>query len=356
MVFANALAWAQPGGMHGSNYDRRQHLPGVRDLQVRPSPAQRQALAQLKQNLDGSLTKTFDHATGVTRTLSNPVGFLTKSQPGDPVDIALEFLRSNFDLLGLQPEDINEFEITDTVKSSASGATHIYFRQKYQGLPVYNGQLQIHVNRDGRISSVTNAFIPYLGASLQSTRAAISAADAVSSAARYMNIPYDSPPREMAAGLGVQRKTQLAADQISMNQIQAELMWLPMGRSVHLLWRFQIHTLDEPHVYDITVDAEESGLPAVDGGRVYTMFDWVTQDSYNVYPIPAESPIHQSPVPPGDGRTQVTDPADGTASSLGWHDNGSTSFTIMRGNNVHAYNDQDANNLPPVTQPTVGPT
>ncbi|MCZ6753892.1 MAG: M36 family metallopeptidase, partial [Gemmatimonadetes bacterium] len=82
--------------------------------------------------------------------------------------------------------------------------------------------------------------------------------------------------------------------------------------------------------------------------------DWVSQDSYNVYPLPAESPNHETPLPPSDGRTLVTDPADATASQLGWHHTGSTSFTIMRGNNVHAYHDQDANNVPPSSEPSCG--
>ena len=77
LVFAHALAWAQPAGQHRASYDRRLSMPAIRDLQVRPSPAQRDALARLRQNLDGSLTQTFDRATGVTRTLSNPVGYLT---------------------------------------------------------------------------------------------------------------------------------------------------------------------------------------------------------------------------------------------------------------------------------------
>ncbi|MCH8222133.1 MAG: hypothetical protein IH868_01850, partial [Chloroflexi bacterium] len=112
------------------------------------------------------------------------------------------------------PGDVDEFEVTDSVLSSATGATHIYLRQKHQGLPVYNGQLQIHITRDSRILSITNTFMPNLRASRRSTGAAINAAQAVSSVARHLNIQVDTPPRTMGEPLGLQRVTPLVADQI----------------------------------------------------------------------------------------------------------------------------------------------
>src|SRR5690606_35377248 len=70
------------------------------------------------------------------------------------------------------------------------------------------------------------------------------------------------------------------------------------------------------------------------------------------YALPKESP--------NDGpRTLVVDPAHPVASPFGWHDtNGAAGpeFTITRGNNVHAYTDVDANNVPdPGSSPDGGP-
>jgi len=63
-------------------------------------------------------------------------------------------------------------------------------------------------------------------------------------------------------------------------------------------------------------------------------------DSYNVYPMPIESPSH-------GGRSIVVDPADTTASPFGWHDDNGVAgaeFTTTRGNNVHAQDDSNGNN------------
>ena len=61
----------------------------------------------------------------------------------------------------------------------------------------------------------------------------------------------------------------------------------------------------------------------------------IAANSYNVFPLPVESPNH------GD-RELLSDPADTTASPFGWHDTDGAigaEFTITRGNNVHAYQD-----------------
>ena len=97
-------------------------------------------------------------------------------------------------------------------------------------------------------------------------------------------------------------------------------------------------------------------------GRIWTRFNWVSDASYKVYAQPTESPNHvqpPQPLPPADGRTLEVDPQDATASPFGWHDTdgiAGAEFTIMRGNNVHVYEDSDSNNVPPAVEPDCGAT
>ena len=56
--------------------------------------------------------------------------------------------------------------------------------------------------------------------------------------------------------------------------------------------------------------------------------------SYNVFALPVEAPNFA-------GRTFVSNPWILTSSPEGWHSNGTTSYTITRGNNVYAYDDKD---------------
>ncbi|MEM6792994.1 MAG: M36 family metallopeptidase, partial [Acidobacteriota bacterium] len=127
---------------------------------------------------------------------------------------------------------------------------------------------------------------------------------------------------------------------LSFKEIQAELMWIPVGSDVKLVWNFQIETLDGLHYYDFTVDAQNA--------TVWTRFDWVSDDSFRVFAQPAESPNNVTPLPPGDGRTLVINPEDATASPNDWF----SGSGIMDGNNVHACADRDANNSCDPGQPT----
>ena len=130
----------------------------------------------------------------------------------------------------------------------------------------------------------------------------------------------------------------------SLEPLAPQLMWLGVRRGqTRLVWNFQLDTSSD-HYYDFTVDAQS--------GQVWTKIDWVADATYRVYAQPIESPNHTSPAPPADGRTLQVDPQDGTASPFGWHDtNGAAGaeFTGTRGNNVHAYPDTNANNIPDST-------
>jgi extracellular elastinolytic metalloproteinase len=100
-----------------------------------------------------------DEVTGAVRALSSERGFLSAATQGLPLQIAVDFVSRNLAALGLEASDLDGYTISNVVYSKITGATHIYLQQRYQGIPVYNAQLQINVNRDGRIISVNNSFM-----------------------------------------------------------------------------------------------------------------------------------------------------------------------------------------------------
>jgi extracellular elastinolytic metalloproteinase len=290
---------------------------------------------------------------GTVRSVYNRAGYLTASanlEQTSPREIALDWVRSNFGVLGLAQGDVADFEVRDEVYNPATGATHLYLRQKIGGLPVYNGQLHLNINRDGRLISVNNAFVPTGGSAPLKAASVptVSAAEAVAIAARHLGLDI-AAPAVLDGPQGLAQQTDLDPTGLSLETIEAHLMMLPVRRGdTRLVWNFQILTLDQQHGYDFTVDAGD--------GQVWTRFDWVADDDYRVYPVPVESPNHTAPAPPADGRVSVVDPADTGASPLAWHDTGATNYTIHRGNNVHAYDDADRNGAPPGVQPDCGVT
>jgi hypothetical protein len=84
---------------------------------------------------------------------------------------------------------------------------------------------------------------------------------------------------------------------------------------------------------------------------IYPPDQAIDGSSYNVYPMPLESPL--------DGTRRIVDnPADALASPFGWHDadgQPGPEFTTTRGNNVWAYADTAPDNTPdPLSDPDGG--
>lgn len=337
---------AEDDGHAQRNFDARVSYNA--DFSTFPSVVQRQRLQGFSQQ-NPSIAADYDLTTGATRTLYNRTGYLTEASTTEAsaLEIALAFVNQNTELLGLDAADVATFEITDNVFTRVTGTTRIYLRQTFQGLPVYNGQLQVTVNRDGRILGVNNLFLPGLARAAGDQHAAFGAAHAVAQAAEHLGLEA-SGIELVGTPSGLEQRTTLQADGLSQDAIEAELMWLPIRRGeARLVWRFQVRTLDDQNWFDFTVDANT--------GKVWTRIDWVAAGtSHRVAEYPAESLNHLPTPPPADGRPVVATPADPTASPNGWHDDGTTQFTITQGNNVNAYEDSNGTNSPSTPQPDCG--
>lgn len=321
------------------NYDGRDAYNASQKLQFAPV-THRLAGRFVSPNIAASM----DLATGVTRTLGAHSGYLTDAKSGTALEVAQDFALLNNDVLGLTADDVADMEVTDSVYSEIAKTTHVYYRQRHAGLPVYNGQLHINVRDDGRVLSVNNAFMPNLSGTAPAMSPRLTAAQAIQSAASNVNVKLPALPVAVSNQASVDQRATFSAPEFSKAPIAARLMWLPINaKKAALVWQFDVELPDGNHWFDYTVDAET--------GKVWTRFDWVKNDSYRAYNRPVESANHSTPAQPADGRTVISNPANATASPQGWHNDGTTAFTIHRGNNAHAYDDRDANNAPPATQP-----
>ncbi|MEE8523267.1 MAG: M36 family metallopeptidase [Thermoanaerobaculia bacterium] len=323
------------------DFDRR--IQETHKLGGGPTALQREAEAQLRKSVPELMVR-YDAELGVARTISSSTGYLTDSgRAGESAeDVGMSFAQEHLDLLGLTPADLGSYEVTDSVFTQVTGATHHYLRQTHRDLPVFNAQLHFNVNRDGRLISVNNAFVPRLADVVNVTEPAIDAATAVAHAAESIGIDGVNPAAT-SSPIGATAQTTVAHEGISRGEIVASLVWVPIhAGSVRLAWNLKIETLDGMHYFNFNVDAVN--------GRVWTRFDWIDDAQYKVYPIPIQDPDNTTPLPPADARTTEIDPHDLTYSPFGWHDTDGVAgaeFTIHRGNNVWTWEDSDGNDTPP---------
>jgi extracellular elastinolytic metalloproteinase len=294
-----------------------------------------------------------------------PGSFLTGPNAGDPLAIAMSYLRTHTAELSLTSADLADIAVTDRYTDAYNGVTHIYLRQRFEGIEVYQANININIARDGSVINMGNSFIPNLRSQIKGTTPQISTTQAVERAAEHLGLKPTRAISPQRAPAGVNSATVLSDGGISRRAIPVKLVYQPMADGVRLAWDLEIEVPSGQNYWSMRVDAAS--------GAVLDKLDYVDHDlwesvdqiaarafdipakgvttsgpaapalqastgSYNIFAIPVESPNFGS-------RTVVTNPADTTASPFGWHDtNGAAGaeFTVTRGNNVNAA--EDGNN------------
>lgn len=287
--------------------------------------------------------------------------FLTEANDGAPLDIAVNYLESNTDKLGLANDDLADFVVSDHYVSRHNEVTHIYLQQRLAGIDVINGLINVNVMPDGRILSLGNRFVGNLAVKANATSPQTQPEAALASAADHLDLNLVTPRiLENIGGPAMEMRFNGAG--ISSDDIPARLVYLPLrdgSNAVRLAWSLVIKESAGHNWWNIFVDA--------DSGVVLDKFNWTANDEgkasfdphrtraagsqdipdgcasncYNVFATPKDSPLYGP-------RTVEENPADPTASPFGWHDtNGAAGaeFTDSRGNNVDAHTDLDANNV-----------
>ncbi|PQJ61788.1 M36 family metallopeptidase [Photobacterium angustum] len=325
------------------NYDTRVSL--TENVNIPPSTEQTNLANDMMVRIP-PVKIDYEKRTGVARVLYNQTGYLTDADPSKTTEqVVMDFLEDNRRLLHLSPTDIANVE-QQVYETAATGAKRFYLQQKRHGRDVFNALLQVNVNRDGRILSVNNTFSPHIDQVILSKQApTITVKQAIINAAEKVGIKVRHQPAIENEDLGADdQATKVNAASASREPIDAKLVYVPVKNDeLRLAWSFLLFTHDQRHVYQMLVDANS--------GELLAYFDQVDEHSYEVFQYPVESPNHATPV---NARQIEVNPAASPGSPWAWHDLNATigdEFTIMRGNNVHAYNDSNNSGSPTGPEP-----
>ncbi|MEM7587173.1 MAG: M36 family metallopeptidase [Acidobacteriota bacterium] len=265
-----------------------------------------------------------------------PIRFLTGPQEGDAYDLALAYIEAHRGELGLTAADIEDMVVSDKYVSRHNGTTHIYLKQRFEGIEVYNAILNVNVARDGSIINLGNNFVSNLADKVEDRSAVKSDVEAIQSAARHYGLTATGELTLLEYKGGDELAASYAPAGLSRDAIPAKLVYTPLedGR-VRLSWETTLQLVQGTDWWNVRVDAIT--------GEVISQYNFTSSDSYLAIPFPD----NDSPDDSG-GQIVVNDPADPTASPFGWHDtNGlaGAEFTDTRGNNVNAQDDLDGNNV-----------
>ncbi|KAI8873389.1 hypothetical protein GQ42DRAFT_166395 [Ramicandelaber brevisporus] len=240
------------------------------------------------------------------------------------------------------------------------GVTHIYLRQLVNGLEIANADMNINVDKNGKVISYGSTFVSdaadaISGGGGQSSHRRMSPRglirgvksfvsrnlfgevdsneypesmmdpeDALISLAKHLQEPH-IPSKQ-----SVEVESSATLHQSGAPQFTLLNTGITTGNKPVPVFPAFIHT-DKGELrqaWDLRVEQDDHWYHALTG-HVLQLIDWVSDAIYHVYPLGTNDPH--------DGERQyVVDPADHDASPLGWHNTGRASSTKTQGNNVYA--------------------
>ena len=255
-----------------------------------------------------------------------------------------------------------------------------YLQQTYLGIPVYN-QLRIISTRNGALISDKGTFIASPSKRANSNGSpALNAPRSVMIAAADRKLALYKSPGALQGS--TPEKSNFGTLGISRENVTAELLWVPVGKSLRLAWQVSLVPYNSDDYWLVRVDAMTSEVLDVSNLTVYCNWDqplrYINNDlastyraskktnplfpftlsapqnlqatspavingaSYRVVGYPAESPKHPGGTP--SLRSNPWTLAPGNATSLKWHSDGVNDYNYTRGNNVWAAEDRAATN------------
>ncbi|GAB3164315.1 M36 family metallopeptidase [Telluribacter humicola] len=285
---------------------------------------------------------------------------------------ALTLIRNNLRQLQLQSAD--DVLISDAYPNNNSGTFMVYIQQQHQGIRVLNS-IRTLVFKEGKLVVQQGEFFRFDRSKAGRPQASLKAADALNRAMAHLDIPRPPGFRELpvqAAPNG--HEVTFEANGVSLNKIPATLLWVPNAeRGLTLAWQVGIHPVKETDSWLVRIDAHTGGIinkvnltvycqwgasevhPAgvmhnADGSHIFTQTKSarsaaINSAAYRVLSYPFESPSHS-----GNSFSIVINPwemvgAGNPATTLNWHNDGTTEYNYTRGNNVYAQEDRNKDNL-----------
>jgi extracellular elastinolytic metalloproteinase len=254
-------------------------------------------------------------------------------------------------LQSLYPTLENNFRVTHQHTSKLSKVEHTYMVQTLNGLDICNVVLSTHIDNNGKLVKVNNAFYPEVGKGEYPRRPVLSSLEAITKFAVHLGKKADP--------VLIQNKEEenlilIDAPGFNKDTIKVALAYFLDKKKIKLVWK--VNAQVDNDWWDAKIDALT--------GAIIEKINWVSEckfdhegeehihtehchsnqsmvpNSFNVFAQPIESPIHGP-------RTVKINPANLVASPYGWNDTDGIAgheYTTTKGNNVEAKDDIAADN------------
>ncbi|RZK63307.1 MAG: T9SS type A sorting domain-containing protein [Hymenobacter sp.] len=318
-------------------------------------------------------TSTFRGLLVVAASVASVVAAHGQQAPTAASAKVQSYLSSQRTRWQLSAADVADAAVTSTYSEPRTGLTHVYLRQRCQGLEVFGTESDLHLDKAGQVVSQHLAFVRGAAQAARSATPGLTPTQAVAAAAAALHIKLAGgslrlrTPGEPAVGLVFETGPAAQAQVISVKLLYQALA----GGELRLVWQVTLGDPASSHHWNARLDAQTGQLVDKEDLTISEISSFAqlaaqhqrvgslpaaaaaahrapaavqrTQavNSYGVWPLTVESPIHGA-------RQLVLNPADAIYSPYGWHDTNGVAgaeYTITRGNNAYAYEDRAGANI-----------
>ncbi len=140
------------------------------DRSARPAGAgEHEARTALERRLGPQLAVGVE-PDGATRVVQRLDGALSAPSAAPRPTVARDWVRDHRDLFGLHAADVDGLSVASAQTAGASGLTTVRLQQHVDGIPVYDGGLELVLDRGGRVLSASGEPVAAAAAAAPSTR------------------------------------------------------------------------------------------------------------------------------------------------------------------------------------------
>jgi PKD repeat protein len=288
------------------------------------------------------------------------------SSYGQQIQQVANYLQNMPDKGNWSATDLADLRFTDVYTDEQTGITHAYVQQQHNGIPVYNG-ISAVAFKNNTIVHAAPVLIANLVSKVNAVKPELSPVDAIIAAFNHLNVAVNGLP-DFERYDADKKVFYYQWSRFAKSAIAVQMVYQPLDNQLCLAYNVTIEMNNNIDWWNIRIDALKGVFLDKNNYTVQCNFNHLHHTDCNnstvdnthttaAYPLPLLPPppasynVFQVPLeaPSFGVRTIVNNPHDSLASPYAWHDtNGvdGAEFTITRGNNVHAYEDANDDNLP----------
>lgn len=267
------------------------------------------------------------------------------------------YLEDNMSRYLFLDSDIDEFTINNEINSESMDMKILYINQTHNGLKIHNAISTISI-KENEVFYYANNFISNIDEKINSTEPLISAKAAIINTVNHFDLGQLDSLEEIS---NTDKNFIFSSAGVSQHEIPVSLGYFNLDENnIKLVWDLSIHSTNGKFWYSVRVDALNGNIidksdwiincnfepsNSIASNKIFESSNHQTNNKsflndgsqYNVFALPAESPIHGP-------RQLLLEPSNDLASPYGWHDTDGVDgpeYTITRGNNVWAREDID---------------